>query len=88
VAVGSVERGVRKSLRKLDPEARTGGLAALALNLAAKIDAGPDSKDLAPLSRALHATLVDLAKLAPSETEKGDAVDDLQRRREARRSAG
>jgi hypothetical protein len=92
MAVGGVERGVRKALRRVPAEHRTGGLAATALELARAIDYrdsdgdGPDPRDLAALSRELRATLTELARFeAPGA--KGGAVDDLKARRQKRRGA-
>lgn len=84
--MGGVERGTRKVLRRVPDEHRSGGLAATALVLAKSIDAGPDPRDLAALSRELRATLTELAKFeAPGQ--KGGKVDDLNARRQRRRGA-
>lgn len=57
-----------------------------ALTLAKAVDAKPEPRDLAALSRELRATLADLAKFeAPGQ--KGGAVDDLNARRQKRRHA-
>jgi hypothetical protein len=85
--MGPEERGVRKDLRRVPAEHRSGGLAATALKLAKAIDAGPEPRDLAALSRELRALLIELAKFeAPGA--KGGAVDDLNARRQKRRAAG
>lgn len=84
---GAVERGVRKSLRKLEPEVRSGGLAVLAVQLARQVDARPDSPTLAQVSKVLHGVLTDLAKFEPV-VARSDEVDDLAGRRQARRAAG
>jgi hypothetical protein len=87
--VGPEERGVRKDLRRVPPERRSGGLAALALKLARLIDhplAETMPRDIAALARELRATLTELAKFeAPGQ--KGGAVDDLNARRQKRRGA-
>jgi hypothetical protein len=84
--MGPEERGVRKDLRRVPVEHRSGGLATTALTLARAIDAGPEARDLAALSRELRATLTDLAKFE-SPGQKGGKVDDLNARRQKRRGA-
>jgi hypothetical protein len=84
--MGGVERGVRKALRRIPAEHRTGGLAMVALELARSIDAGPDAKELPGLSRELRAALTELARFeAPGA--KGGKVDELNARRQKRRGA-
>jgi hypothetical protein len=86
-AMGSEERGVRRDLRRVPVEHRSGGLAVAALTLAKAIDAKPEPRDLAALSRELRATLMELAKFEVPGA-KGGAVDDLNARRQKRRAAG
>lgn len=84
--MGPVERGIRKDLRRIPLEHRSGGLALAALVLARSIDSEADTKELAGLARELRAHLTELAKFeAPGV--KGGKVDDLNARRQARRAA-
>lgn len=56
-------RAVRKDLQRLPREDRLGGLAALALTLARRLDEGDAGlRDTAAISRELHAILQTLAK--------------------------
>jgi molybdopterin-guanine dinucleotide biosynthesis protein A len=74
--------------RDLSPDQRISPLGAVAMALAAHMDSLLISgRDAASVAKELRATLLEIRREAPVE-EKGDAVDDLQRRREARRSAG
>lgn len=61
-------------------------LRALRDHLAASIDACESMRDLAALSGRLQSVLEEIAQLAPPE-QKGDAVDEIAQRRNARRSA-
>ena len=84
-ATGPEELAVQADLQRVPVEHRSGGLAVTALTLAKAIDAGPEVRDLAALSRELRATLTELVKLeAPGQ--KGGAVDDLNARRQKRRT--
>ena len=56
-------------------------------HLAAAIASCDSLRDLAALSGRLQAVLAEIAELAPAE-EKGDAVDEIAKRRAARRSGG
>jgi hypothetical protein len=74
--------------RDLAPEQRISPLGAVALALAAHMDSLLISgRDAAAVAKELRATLLEIRREAPAE-EKGDAVDDLAGRRQARRSAG
>lgn len=85
--VGAQERAVRKDLRRLAPEDRAGGLAAVALNLARKLDEDDAGlRDTASTSRVLHAVLVTLAGMQ-EPVMRADPVDELARAREQRRAA-
>lgn len=62
------------------------GMAAVALDLAKAIDASDAPTAKAVAARELRSIMSDLRKLAPVET-KGDAVDDVGRKRAERRAA-
>ncbi|MEV1331136.1 hypothetical protein AB0J20_16340 [Micromonospora costi] len=55
-------------------------------HLASAIDDCDSLRDLAALSGRLQSVLEEIAELAPPE-QKGDAVDEIAQRRNARRSA-
>ena len=81
---GSHERAVRADLRRLHPEDRRGGRAALALTLARRLDEGDlTSRDLATVSAQLTAVLDRLAKMQEPAAVL-DPVDELARRRARR----
>jgi hypothetical protein len=96
---GSVERAVRRDLRRLDKQARDGALAAAALELARLLDlpiGGSDSRwasetadkrlaAAAQATRELRTTMGELLKDVVPETK--DGIDDLRARRAARKSA-
>ena len=85
---GSHERAVRADLRRLHPEDRKGGLAALALTLSRRLDGDPlTSRDLATISGQLKAVLDTLAKMQEPAAVL-DPVDELARRRARRLGAG
>lgn len=84
--IGAQERAVRKDLRRLAPEDRAGGLAAVALNLARRLDEGDAGlRDTASSSRVLHAVLVTLAGMQ-EPVARVDPVDELAKARERRRA--
>ena len=73
--------------RDLTPEQRAAPLGAIALSLAAHMDSLLISgRDAASVAKELRATLLELRRQVPSE-QQGSKVDELKRRREARRSA-
>lgn len=97
---GSVERAVRRDLRRLDKTARAGALAAAALELGRLLDLPIDSIDggkfavetvdrrlasAASATRELRSTMNELLKDVRPETK--DAIDDLRARRVARKQA-
>jgi hypothetical protein len=63
------------------------GLAALAVELAKAIDGCDAPTSKAVVARELRSVIGDLRKLAPIG-EEGDALDELTRKREARRARG
>lgn len=61
-------------------------LGAVALTIAARLDAGGDpGSAMAAMAKELRATMVELARSAPAAV---DTVDELKRRREERRRSG
>ena len=64
---------------------RLKALVALRDTLARSIDACDSMRDLAALSRQMTDVLEQIEKLAP-QVEEGDAVDEIARRRAARRA--
>jgi hypothetical protein len=63
------------------------GLAAVAVSLAQALQEAEAPTSKAVVARELRATLLELRKVAPVESE-GDALDELTRKREARRARG
>lgn len=85
----TVADAVRAELDRMPDRWRTSALAAVALELAHRLDLAPTATSAgglaaAGIARELHAVLLDLTKLAP-EQEAADGVDDLLARRETRR---
>jgi hypothetical protein len=79
-------RAVRRDLKRLPAEDRAGGTAQVALSLAAWLDkVGTEfvasARDIAAVSRELHAVLQTLAKLQ-EPAEVLSPIDELRRRRE------
>ncbi|MGW8387539.1 hypothetical protein ACWGMW_03035 [Streptomyces albidoflavus] len=85
--MGAVTEATREELIKLRSDSIAPGLAALALDLARAIDDTDAPTAKAAAARELRGVMADVRKLAPVE-EEGDALDDLARRREARRRSG
>jgi hypothetical protein len=89
---GMVELAVARDIEALPERVRGSGLALTAVTLARVVDmlnstGQPGySRDLAAISKELRATLTELAK-SGAPGAKGGKVDDLQRRRAARRNA-
>jgi len=85
---------VRRDLRRVPAAERTGGVAQLALTLAAQMDATGaqsgevpvDLMDLTSLARQYHAVLATLAKMQAPVVE-ANPVDELEARRARRRGA-
>lgn len=83
----SVLAAVLRDLDRLPEELRESTAAIAAQALAQSIDLGPETyRFQASLVRELRETMDSLAAKAPPKVE-GDAVDDLNARRAARRSA-
>jgi hypothetical protein len=85
VVIMSTADAVRAELDQLNVSATAPGLAALALQLAEAVDTTDAATSMAQAARELRAVLADLRKLAPVG-EEGDAVNDIARQREKRRS--
>jgi hypothetical protein len=81
----STADAVKTEIEQLGAIATAPGLAALALQLAEAVDATDAATSMAQAARELRAVLADLRKLAPVG-EEGDAVNDIARQREKRRS--
>jgi hypothetical protein len=88
---GNVERAVRRDLRRLPVDDRSGALAASALTLARLLDQSGDvdpDKRLAPAAQAareLRSTMTELMKNAPKARS---GIDELRSRRAARAASG
>jgi hypothetical protein len=81
-------RAVRRDLRRLPVEDRAGGTAQVALSLARWLDLVGDefvasARDVAAVSRELHAVLLTLAK-KQEPAEVLSPIDELRRRREVK----
>jgi hypothetical protein len=81
-------RAVRRDLRRLPAEDRGGGTAQVALSLARWLDLVGDefvasARDVAAVSRELHAVLQTLAK-KQEPAEVLSPIDELRRRREVK----
>lgn len=87
----TVEESVRRDLdaiRARDPALADSALALAAVALAREIDSGRNSATSKSMcSRELRETMLKLRELAP-EPAKGDRIDELSRRRAARRARG
>lgn len=82
---GLMEVAVRADLDRWGPTVAGTAMAASALDLARRLDAGGVRPTAASLLHAqLRATVLELAKLAPPEAET-DSVDELKRKRQERR---
>ena len=77
--------GVDEEITRLAVADVAPGLVALALKLATAVDTSEAASSMAQAARELRAVLADLRKLAPV-AEEGDAVNDIARQREKRRS--
>lgn len=75
---------VRAELQQLHVEDVSPGMAAVALDLARALDGSDAPTAKAVVARELRSIMSDLRKLAPIG-EEGDALDELTRKREARR---
>ena len=73
------------SLSEVAPKGRLAGLVALRNKLAAEIDTAEQSRDVAALSRQFTDVLLQIEELeAPSLEKPLTALDELNKRREAR----
>lgn len=75
---------VHAELQQLHAEDVSPGMAAVALDLARALDGSDAPTAKAVVARELRSIMSDLRKLAPIG-EEGDALDELTRKREARR---
>lgn len=75
---------VRAEIEQLRAEDSSPGMAAVALDLARALDGSDAPTAKAVVARELRSIMADLRKLAPIG-EEGDALDELTRKREARR---
>lgn len=82
----SVADKIADELEDLHADETSPGMAAVALDLARAIDATDVAASKAVAADKLRSIIADLRKLAPVEV-KGDAVDDVGRKREERRAA-
>ncbi|AGP56180.1 hypothetical protein [Streptomyces rapamycinicus] len=84
--MSDVENATRSEVDQLGVGPVAPGLTAAAVALARQLDDAEDAKGAAAAARELRAIMSDLRKLAPVES-KGDAVDDVSRKRAERRAA-
>lgn len=81
---GRIETAVQRDLDQMPEHLQGSGLAATALDLAARLDApGVRPAAAAMVSAQLRATLLELAKLSPPVPQE-DGLDELRARRAAR----
>lgn len=78
---------IQSEVADLHADETAPGLAQLAVELAKAIDGSDAPTAKAVVARELRAVIGDLRKLAPIG-EEGDALDELTRKREARRARG
>lgn len=81
----SVADKIAAELEDFHADETSPGMAAVALDLAKAIDESDAPTAKAVVADKLRAIMSDLRKLAPVEV-KGDAVDDVGRKREERRA--
>ncbi|MCP9209292.1 hypothetical protein [Streptomyces cucumeris] len=84
--MGAVAGAVAAEVDQLKVAQTSPGLAELAVSLAEAVDDADAPAARAAAARELRAVMSDLRKLAPVES-KGDAVDDVSRKRAERRAA-
>ncbi|MFI8254090.1 hypothetical protein [Streptomyces filamentosus] len=80
----SAEAAIRREIERLGVDDIAPGLAALAVDLAAAIDEADAPTAKAVAAREVRALMTELRSLAPIQSE-GDALDELQEKRKARR---
>ncbi|MEU0181784.1 hypothetical protein ABZ312_11435 [Streptomyces sp. NPDC006207] len=80
-----VEDAIRAEIDSLRAEQAAPGLVAVAIDLARQMDGTDAPTAAAVVARELRAVMADVRKLAPVG-EEGDALDELRRKREARRT--
>ncbi|WP_234365400.1 hypothetical protein [Streptomyces sp. RTd22] len=85
--MGDVRDAITAELDKLRVADDAPGLSELAVSLAQSVDDSDAPTAKAVAARELRAVMIELRRLAPVG-EEGDALDDLTRRREARRARG
>jgi hypothetical protein len=85
--MGAVTDAINAEIRALRVEDVAPGLAELATSLARSVDESDAPTAKAVAARELRALMADLRRLAPVG-EEGDALDELTRKREARRARG
>lgn len=85
--MGAVTDAINAEIRSLRVEDAAPGLAELATSLARSVDEAEAPTAKAVAARELRSVMADLRKLAPIG-EEGDALDELTRKREARRARG
>jgi hypothetical protein len=80
---GQVEASVRREIRGLPADLRTGSLAVTALLLARRLDAGLPAREVAGVAREIRQSIAALMEQAPAKPQ-GDLVDELRARRAER----
>lgn len=81
-----MERAVRADMRRWGKKLAATSLAVGALDMAKRLDEDMNPTPASLLHAQLRATVLELEKLAPADTD-ADAVDELQRVRRERRGA-
>lgn len=85
VIVGTADK-IREELDRMNADAVSPGMAAVAIELAKAFDETDAATSKAVTARELSAVMTRLRAIAPVQSE-GDAVDDITRQREKRREA-
>ena len=83
---GRIESATRRQLREAGVSVQDNALAATAVALARVLDDGPGARDAAAVARELRGHMADLTKVAAPKVSS--SLDELRKRRDARRSAG
>lgn len=80
---GAVTKATRAELELLGVDPEASAAAAAALRLAKELDSARDARETAPAARELRQAMGVVRALAPVK-ERGDKIDELNARRQAR----
>lgn len=83
---GRIEAATRAQLREVGVSVQKNAVAATAVALARVLDGEPGARDAAAVAGQLRAHMADLTKVAAPKTSS--SLDELRKRRDARRSTG